>query len=723
MQSTPKVLQEWSVHAEVTFSHGAQTPTAQLSGSNVSMDCSWQKPTTTSSASTTLRPCYGFQRGNILFTTTPPRSSQHDVIRQSSGGSQSAKASQHPYDRRCKSTCSIVLANPGEKLQSFHYHCGDRACYHARPPYTSGFSTIPENCEICNINQVPDCHNRKSSTFTTHFCTRVPERSANKERQDAASQTDTGHNVVPENLQVPDVPLQKKKLSKRLSRSPARLSGKSPLLQRRYSEVSQGTSSRSSTPDVDCNKQCQGKPRTVHIDVYCTGSEDADASASSDADTTDESSPQTVFESEQLRVMHTKMGKFSLPKGLKQVPRRSESLKEKSNVNYCLEPKGYESDDVLSSQYPSRLSSYTSLKESASGLVSEQSSTVRDPSWSTISSCAISCDDKDSVMSTSWKDVSTELDSAAVSSSSFVNKFDPYLTQSDSFEYADMTDRIRIKEKAMAWADEGNAQQPHDIEKKRLHQQQKFKEFLYRHLGKGTFPLWKSQHSDDSEEDEDNDDDDDDDDTGDAWSFIGRGCSGTSLRRENTVKKVAKSTTPSEGADIKSLTLPLRINHLICDAGSLSDSGPPSVNRFARRIAIGPFGSKPPSPPPLKVESSVVSPFTSVQGTGTDQLSKAQKFGTIVGTLKKPGNHIGPSKNPYCSCAHCRSFYEATLHCGRARSVGDINFHPETGQPNECNAQNMHDTKFATDNKKYSETESVKSNIIADASESDGTPV
>ncbi|XP_047114395.1 serine/threonine-protein kinase N isoform X5 [Schistocerca piceifrons] len=223
MQSTPKVLQEWSVHAEVTFSHGAQTPTAQLSGSNVSMDCSWQKPTTTSSASTTLRPCYGFQRGNILFTTTPPRSSQHDVSRQYSGGSQSAKASQHPYDRRCKSTCSIVLANPGEKLQSFHYHCGDRACYHARPPYTSGFSTIPENCEICNINQVPDCHNRKSSTFTTHFCTRVPERSANKERQDAASQTDTGHNVVPENLQVPGVPLQKKKAQASLWESSRKL--------------------------------------------------------------------------------------------------------------------------------------------------------------------------------------------------------------------------------------------------------------------------------------------------------------------------------------------------------------------------------------------------------------------------------------------------------------------------------------------------------------------
>ena len=52
-------------------------------------------------------------------------------------------------------------------------------------------------------------------------------------------------------------------------------------------------------------------------------------------------------------------------------------------------------------------------------------------------------------------------------------------------------------------------------------------------------------------------------------------------------------------------------------------------------------------------------------------LSKASKFGPIVSTLKKPGHHVGPSKNPNCSCDTCRYFFEHICYRNRTRSLGD----------------------------------------------------
>lgn len=49
-----------------------------------------------------------------------------------------------------------------------------------------------------------------------------------------------------------------------------------------------------------------------------------------------------------------------------------------------------------------------------------------------------------------------------------------------------------------------------------------------------------------------------------------------------------------------------------------------------------------------------ISPFVSNTNRKMDVL---EKFGTIVNSLRKPGHHVGPSKNADCLCYNCRIFF------------------------------------------------------------------
>lgn len=67
-------------------------------------------------------------------------------------------------------------------------------------------------------------------------------------------------------------------------------------------------------------------PRTVHIDVYCTASDGENSSTSSSSvssanrdpveDVESNSTPQTVYESQQMKLMHKRAGKFDMPRRL-----------------------------------------------------------------------------------------------------------------------------------------------------------------------------------------------------------------------------------------------------------------------------------------------------------------------------------------------------------------------------------------------------------------------
>lgn len=219
------------------------------------------------------------------------------------------------------------------------------------------------------------------------------------------------------------------------------------------------------------------KPRTVHIDVYCTGTEpesDATNTTSEDDDIT-ASSPQTVYESGKYRVTHQRTNTNQLPYHLR--PSGSSGTSKdainRSDVN------DKESDDDASTAYPSQRSSYSVLNASSSSSVP--------PSWSTVSV-------PDST-ATSWKDTYSDVGSLMQSRSScsslqrrFMQKKDsideyPEIIQettlqpSDSFEYANSDDKLRIKRMEETWGDFNTKKTPH-LDAKHALQQQKLKAYL-----------------------------------------------------------------------------------------------------------------------------------------------------------------------------------------------------------------------------------------------------
>lgn len=238
------ISQEWSMHAQLTVSHrcppDGAAPPPEHDSSGVRMQYMWGgEPTSPPPSSSNIPPrtCYGFQRGNILFTTRPPPrepqsapSTTHQLgathlldsgysSEQVSPGSYASlptRRPSQPYNRRCKSTCSIVLSgteHQGVASASMRPNvdysdackCGDPTCFHHRhtsplpshkdvTPRSSDFTPLPEICEVCGGGKSPTAVTRGSAanTFTAHFCTHVPERVSrdlDKPSQDVASQT------------------------------------------------------------------------------------------------------------------------------------------------------------------------------------------------------------------------------------------------------------------------------------------------------------------------------------------------------------------------------------------------------------------------------------------------------------------------------------------------------------------------------------------------------
>lgn len=388
------------------------------------------------------------------------------------------------------------------------------------------------------------------------------------------------------------------------------------------------------------------QPRTVHIDVYCTGSE---ASGSSDAEDPSDSSHQTVFESEQVKVVHTREDD-RLPQALCRQKRRT--LSEASTSHSCLggvEP----GDSTISSLYPSQRSSF------ASG-VSVQDSFQTDSSMfsQVTSSCALFSDE----LITSWKDTS-DFDS--------VRQSDVSLDRTESFEYENMNDRWRIQQKERAWGNDGKSWRAPKKEQKHKVQQKRYQQYIER---RGSpFPQWQTVNEDNGEDSEI--DDSSSDISGIsagsemAWSFGNLNDKLRTVKREDTVKRASRGPGfVKTEADLRK-----QANKML-ESGSLSDSAAPSPvqNKFSKRRTINPFGAKESSPPRIKLESTAMTPFTAVAGMKTDQLSIAEKFGTILGSLRKPGHHVGPSKNPDCSCYNCRQYYEEMGYRNRTHSLGDM---------------------------------------------------
>jgi len=256
--SSASQVPPWLVRAEVTIRHGdavtsetVQVPPGTVTTTDtggIRMICRWNtsepgatpSPTIASTAptssGTTTGGGFGFQRGNILFTSMPPErpperpltgsytlprsGSDHLDNDETSVSSNRANISDsgynserlssytystlptrrpsQQYNRRCKSTCSIVLSTTGiDKTNAERIATSETSktppidLWHRRLSHQHKFSrhrcsAVPEVCE--------DCAEGTSSAFTTHFCTRVAEKTASKRAttavsKDAASQT------------------------------------------------------------------------------------------------------------------------------------------------------------------------------------------------------------------------------------------------------------------------------------------------------------------------------------------------------------------------------------------------------------------------------------------------------------------------------------------------------------------------------------------------------
>lgn len=182
MFNRPEISAEWTVHAQVTITHPGQEGRTGSENSaengNVRVVYSWHGHTGDDSGGTTTTVTnpysegYGFNRGGLTFSSTSPAKSHQ--MSDSGYTSEKPIPSIHPQEKKCKSTCNITLVTP----YSMHTTSSipNRRAFSLRSP-SSSISEHP------TVDIIP----RRAHTFTTHFCTELPERRIGI--KDAASQT------------------------------------------------------------------------------------------------------------------------------------------------------------------------------------------------------------------------------------------------------------------------------------------------------------------------------------------------------------------------------------------------------------------------------------------------------------------------------------------------------------------------------------------------------
>ncbi|XP_076622831.1 uncharacterized protein LOC143351373 [Colletes latitarsis] len=684
----------WLVRAEVTIRHS--TPTTTESGQTpasvsstvtdsggVRMIYRWNTTDTspsTAQASSMSVPsassgAFGFQRGNILFTSTPPprpNPGSFTIPRSSASGNDESSSSRgrptanvsdsgyttefsphsysslpsrrpsQQYNRRCKSTCSIVLSavdavdgskkdtvgrtTTSEPTKHSYDHSWRHHSSHQHVFARHQFTTVPEDCE----EAAEEASNRfvgKDKVGSTTISKDASSQTTDIESRESSSVF--SKNRVRRKAATGLYHFDEQKKKKQESVSPTASEATTSVGLAAESEKSD-----SSAKDDSAKR----KSRTVHIDVYCTGTEDDDENTDTSSDN-ERDTPLTVFENPDVRVVHTQVPGDVLPRGFQDdkafLKRTTESRCDSfrnapMRMPSLASSKGYDSDDVLSSLYPSQFSSYSALRD-----------LDYSAPWSAASSNAGIPFDYDSTVATSSKDTLSDIESLTPN----VRRD---LTSCDSFEYASSSDRERIRKMEEIWAkteSEGSKSwRSPQIERRCMLRDRKMREYLEKHeVG------WSSADSGE-----------DTDESGTiGWSFVSSEESQRMAKRASIVRRSSKSIQESVErhlTDVKENEPPQRSSE--ADRSGSASKSDRIFHPQALRDQIGPFGSKSPSPLPSKVPSRVTSPFMTPQGERTDHIVKASIFGAVVNAFRKPGHHIGPAKNPSCSCEHCRRHFE-----------------------------------------------------------------
>ncbi|XP_018336025.1 uncharacterized protein LOC108744656 [Agrilus planipennis] len=805
--------EEWSLHAHVTITHPGindltptpQTRTERDENGSLRMVYTWTSDPLASETkwNSSTEPQQNpfqqqeqsreYRKGNIIFTSVPPRrnaESQPKFYQKDSGYSSELlsptsfassslprKPVQQPYNRRCRSTCSIVLSTTfhqdqqpstddgshctrthslrcqtpnaksdnrcGAGSNSSFYGCGDPWCHHStyREDSASRFSPLRETAEEDETTSTCPSSKRPSraNTYTYTAASSSGQSFLNNNRvigklKDACVQTTevvdkctsplipaSGFGVRDDNAKknarrramyatrtktepiyyradssvayTPDS-LEPNESSKKVATSnSAKVKRRTPVTKQKKSTTA-STDSKSSEPSK--------KPRTVHIDVYCTGTDiESGSSSEFESENKSTSTPQTVFENERMRVTHAQASDKALPHKMINDLHIDQSRKAQEDTD---------NDDDISTAYPSRISSYSrfpSLSSFASGFPL---------SWSaySTSSCAVPDNDYDSIANTSWKDTFSDIDSLKFSKSSLANAEStdfiprslrcqkstdsieeaPELEQnssailpsdsfeyidnlkkkrqqlhkigisrlssteeqthgkgksldnssqaslqpSDSFEYANSEDRRRIKTMEEIWknkSEKPTIRKTPRLEKKHIIQQQKMKDYFNSRMSDKS--LTKEETESDSSSSER------------GWTFDKD--DDKKLERDVTVRRASKESNKTTD----------RPQVLVSPATYAIGSAPP-----LRTPSFVAFQQR------LKFDPTLKAPFTLLPGVYTDPRSVAKRFGSVVDAFKKPGHHIGPAKNPHCSCDHCKRFFESLGTRGRAMSTGDV---------------------------------------------------
>lgn len=493
------------------------------------------------------------------------------------------------------------------------------------------------------------------------------------------------------------------------------------------------------------------KPRTVHIDVYCTGSEEdeeeqrqedderqADADASnSDTDSSGDgkhmyeldsnSTPQTVLDNEQMLLRHQRINSMgALPRRLqktspqpKEKPEQREREREqqqKLNLGHAI-TKCSTAEEVSESKQ--LLFRKHIGDQRAAKLATLRQKYMRQPSDETQSSSAYpnssrstmprdaTCSSVSSVLAgdcvdTSWKDTD-ELDTASLA---------PFasLTKSESFEYENSLDRVRIMQKERLWSRQHSMEQPPSpavlpmssgsptlphrmttISEVRGNSFQRSDTlpsesdaFSESNLGFNTYPGRQLQQMSRHR-------------PGflqffgppaspeppqtapvltiaagaaaagvDPFKRLHPGYRWKSEARDNLSVQAAPGSPSSERSSPQLLSAASTV--LRC--GSEAPPSTTSATTFGTTVA--------PSPVPVRrFDISRDSPSlaseasTTVSGYTHEHLEKARRFGSVV-AMRKPGHHVGPTKNPNCHCESCQRWLAERFQLrGRAFSLGE----------------------------------------------------
>ncbi|XP_053662444.1 uncharacterized protein LOC128711587 [Anopheles marshallii] len=540
---------------------------------------------------------------------------------------------------KCTSTCSIVLTA-----------CTDLV------PTTDTLPITVNKCESTNNIVVDKCTNfpEKSASNSKDVSCQTSDWETNKKEDKNGATGFVKHQGVTQKTTTDGCLLSPPPRRREDRLDSHVLKSISPLIDSLVSPSNTIRSQQSSVRDTSVTKK---KPRTVHIDVYCTGSDaesesdcgsccsfnegtkslsssGAPSAASSNSsvssgsrfDTShmmelkaaaysniDPSHP-TVYESEEIRVRHKRAGKHEVPRRLMQQTIDQNtlstigSLKRIGSARHGRSRRNTATDEISESK--------KILFSKHLGEVPQQQNEEHiHGAFSTyfrrdISDDAISSNYALSADRSTRRDVTGSSLSSAFACGGFyedkedsemhskLNRSGTTATQSDSFEYDNSEDRYRIHEMERVWK-QHHWKSP-SLERKLLQIQNSKLPSSSCHSPESEHNLTESDHS-----------------------FV-------------------YDEAPHPNASNPSLN-------------EYSDSSPSTVKSASQRA------SEKPNQSILLQQQAVLAAtlqykreFSPVEGYTNEYLAIARRFGSLITSRRKPGTHMGPVRNPECPCEHCR---------------------------------------------------------------------